>query len=503
MVWRTTLAVLGVLALAVTAGCGDDGADAGPTTSAPGEGDPTTTEPSSRPAGPAATLSGPLTAGRGISLAWPRPVALPEGWVEAEYVAAGVASSYRAEGDLPEDGTFELRPDASAPYRTRIVVRRPPADAFSGTVVVEWLNVSGGVDAPPELAYLAEEILRRGHAWVGVSAQRIGIEGGPVAVGVPGTDAGGGIKATDPERYGELAHPGDAFAYDIFTHVARALRAPGAVDALDGLRPEVLLAVGESQSAFALTTYVDGVQPLTQAFDGFLVHSRGAAAAPLGEPGAAIDITQTILGPPTRLRTDGEAPILVLETETDFVGFLGYHRARQPDDDRVRVWEVAGTAHADQYLLGQAADLIDCGGPINAGPHHLVAKAALWHLERWVRTGEAPPEAPRLEVVERDGAVVIARDEDGNALGGIRSPHVDVPVAALSGEPRPGADVICSLMGSTEPLPEARLRERHGDRAGYLAAYEQAADAAIAAGFVLPEDRGAVLAEARPDAVPG
>ena len=48
----------------------------------------------------------------------------------------------------------------------------------------------------------------------------------------------------------------------------RALREPGATDALGGLEPERVLAVGESQSAFALTTYVNGVQPLTLAFAG-------------------------------------------------------------------------------------------------------------------------------------------------------------------------------------------------------------------------------------------
>ncbi len=47
-------------------------------------------------------------------------------------------------------------------------------------------------------------------------------------------------------------------------------------------------AVGESQSAFALTTYVDGVQPLTKAFDGFLVHSRGGAGLGLALPDARL-----------------------------------------------------------------------------------------------------------------------------------------------------------------------------------------------------------------------
>jgi hypothetical protein len=46
------------------------------------------------------------------------------------------------------------------------------------------------------------------------------------------------------------------------------------------------------------------------------------------------------------------------------------------------------------------------------------------------------------------------------------------------------------------------LRWLYGDRAAYLKAYEEATDEAIAAGFVLAEDRDAVLAEARPDLIP-
>ena len=111
-----------------------------------------------------------------------------------------------------------------------------------------------------------------------MSAQRIGVEGGDILVEVPEAQARGlgqGLRRMDPERYGDLHHPGDAFAYDIFTQVARGLRSPVELDPLDGLEVERVLAVGESQSAFTLTTYVNGVQPLTEQFDGFLIHSRG------------------------------------------------------------------------------------------------------------------------------------------------------------------------------------------------------------------------------------
>src|SRR4051812_7721021 len=245
---------------------------------------------------PTADLSEVLSGGRGIFIGSAVASSLPEGWVEEERVAAGRAVAYQSRGELRGDGRFDLVEDVAADYRVRILIRRPPESSqFNGTVVVEWLNVSGGVDANPDHRYLAEELTRGGYTWVGVSAQHIGIEGGSVLVSSSGGEgiAGKGLRHLDPDRYGSLHHPGDAFAYDIYTQVGRALRGR---HGMGGLRPERLLAVGESQSAFMLTTYANGVQPLVGEYDGFLIHSRGAYAAPLGEPGSGIDITTAFIG---------------------------------------------------------------------------------------------------------------------------------------------------------------------------------------------------------------
>jgi hypothetical protein len=502
---RTTTALILTLAtLAVTAVAGCSSGDDDSAGEADTGGAVATVD---RPDGPAAVLAGPLTAGSGISLVAGRSVDLAAaGFVEEEYTAEGTATSYRSDGPLPTDGTFELIEDATAEYRTRIVVRRPAeAEDFNGTVVVEWLNVSAGFDSTPDFSYMADELLRGGYAWVGVSAQRIGIEGGPVAVSIGGAAdalAGRGIKALDPARYATLSHPGDAFAYDIYTQVGRALRT-GDGGALGELEPQRLLAVGESQSAFALTTYVNGVQPLTLAYDGFLVHSRGGAAAPLGAPGEGIDIAGTIGGEPTRIRTDLDAPVLIVETETDVVSLLGYYPARQDDGDSVRLWEIAGTAHADAYQVGAGADLISCPVAINAGPQHYVIKAALRSLDTWVSDGTAPPEAPRLEVDDGGGSPAIVRDADGIALGGIRTPQVDAPTTVLSGDPADEASIICLLLGSTTPMTPQQISARYPSPDDYLAAYEEATDAAVEAGFVLDDDRQAMLDEADPSVVPG
>src|SRR3546814_2317150 len=94
--------------------------------------------------------------------------------------------------------------------------------------------------------------------------------------------------------------------------------------------------------------------------------------------------------------------------------------------------------------------------PMNAAPqHHYVMQAALRALDRWVRTGEAPPIAERLQVSD-SGALVL--DAHGNARGGVRSPWVDVPTAQLSGLGQDGPGLL-RLFGSTQPFDDARSEE--------------------------------------------
>ncbi|MBS4752791.1 hypothetical protein KG112_08235 [Nocardioides sp. zg-ZUI104] len=427
------------------------------------------------------TLSG--GAGVALTAVHPGPDLAAAGWAETEHAASGTVQA--------------LPGEAEAPFATRVVVRRPVDAPFSGTLVVEWLNVSSGSDAAPDWTYLGEELVRRGHAWAGVSAQHVGVEGGGALVAVAGAGVQG-LKGSDPERYGDLHHPGDAWAHGIFTAVARALADARPGDPLEGLDVDKVLAIGESQSAYLLTTYVNQVQPRTRAFDGFLIHSRGDIAAPLGPVGAGIDLTAAraaggASGGAEPITDDLEVPVLVVQAEGDLLGRLNYLPARQPDGPLLRVWEVAGSAHADLVQIGEFESFLGCPDPVNRGQQTYVVRAALRHLEAWARGGAAAPSAEPIEVAE--GAFVL--DEVGNARGGVRTPVVDAPVEVLSGVASPGASVICELFGRTVALPPEvrdRLWPTHED---YLAAYTAATDAAIAAGFVLPEDRDAVLAEAR------
>src|SRR5262245_55395478 len=140
------------------------------------------------------------------------------GYVGHEHFAIGTSTSYSEARAFEPDGTWEVIESTTEPFTTRLVVYRPTdAQRGNGTVVVAWLNVTGGLDVPALWMPAHRQFLREGVTWVGVSVQRVGIEGG-------GMMPGFGLRQTTPERYGALDHPGDEYSYDIFTQVARALR---------------------------------------------------------------------------------------------------------------------------------------------------------------------------------------------------------------------------------------------------------------------------------------
>jgi hypothetical protein len=191
-----------------------------------------------------------------------------------------------------------------------------------------------------------------------------------------------------------------------------------------------------------------------------------------------------------------------VRAEGDLTSFLGSVQARQEDSDTFRLWELAGSSHADTHLVGdRTVDLLDCGVPVNDGPMHVVAKAGLHHLVTWVTDGTPPPEAPRIELTGGDEPQ-IRRDEDGIALGGLRPPPVEVPAKALSSESAAGADVVCVMLGSASPLEAKRLGELYESPEDYEEQYAAAVDDAIDAGYVLEDDREAIESQAQVSLVP-
>jgi Alpha/beta hydrolase domain len=430
-----------------------------------------------------------------------------------EFFVSGTATSYTHDG-TPADGQWDVQPGEAAPYVTRILAVKPAESArFNGSVIVEWLNVSGGRDAAVEWVLAHRAMMRAGFAYIGVSAQRVGIDGGLNLHG-----AGMPLKVADPERYGGLVHPDDAFAYDIFTQIGRVLRVPGA-GVLGALVPQRLIAVGASQSAMYLATYATAIDPVARVFDGFLVHSRFGYGAGL-DGQSVLSRATTSVALSLKMRADLRVPVLTVVTETDVIGgpAQGFYSARQPDAPHLRVWEIAGAAHADNYIyrvgsmdsgftsigeLAAAYAPIDQSGgptldpPMNFGPqHHYVVEAALVGLDEWVRTGTAPAAAAPLQAKGSPAPGEVPQlvcDAHGIALGGVRTPWVDVPTARLAGT-RDSGPPMAWIVGTGEPFDAAKLDELYpGGRGEYLRRFAGALESSIKAGFILPEDRQEIL----------
>ena len=414
------------------------------------------------------TLSDPPAGVRGFPL-WDSYYDLaPFGYEERELFVSGQATS--------ADG-------ATAPYTTRIIVTRP-ADAadFNGTVLLDWVNVTAQFENAVDTMLAREMLMREGFAYVHVSAQAAGVCCTPLTP-----------KVWDPVRYEALDHPGDEFAFDIFTQIAAAMDAQPGVDRV--------LAAGQSQSANQLSRYISQWLPAHPeaigVIDGFLVHGNVPGSKAFAD----------------------DAPVPVLHLLSDYEAVDdGIDPATV--DAEYRLWEIAGAAHADFFIGYQSErghgprvlagapkqseaefrQTIDDAGnygeqvhPLHAVctaagatmPMHYATSAALWHLHRWVAEGIAPPNGPRFEF---EGGR-LAKDEHGNTRGGIRLPPIDVPLARYE-------STTCQLGGITIPFTEPQIWSLYPSHADYMAQMTERTDAAVAAGWLLPEDAADLLRRA-------
>lgn len=440
------------------------------------------------------TISGPITGGQKPAFGVPKYIH-DYGYVAEEYYLSGSAVTYAPTDPgitaLDNTGKWSIRSMHNpTPYKTRLLVIRPKDPAkFNGTVWVEWLNVSATFDLTPALSYGERELLRNGYIYVGVDAQSVGVNAKPF-----------GLKAYAPDRYSKLNVPtDDKFSYGIFAQAGQAIKAlaehPHGVNPFAGYDIEHILASGESQSAGRMVTYIDAVHPIVHdGYEGFFVHSRGAAAKLNNQ------VTHSNA---VKIRSDLSDPVMVVQTETDVVGFepgVGSVSSRQPDSPIFRLWELAGTSHldakAEQDLKNVTARYLPeypnpiCKFPTNNAPERYFIDAAMYSFNRWVAQGIAPPHAPFTEVLNDH----YVRDGFGNVIGGLRLPQLQVPVATYTGKgnkpaPEDGATgAFCVLFGTVKPFDQATVNELYPTHGDYVQQIKTSVAALEQKGFLRPYD---------------
>lgn len=399
------------------------------------------------------------------------------GYVEEEYFYEGTASQF----DTPagQDGTLK---DSGHKYKTRLIVRRPiDPKKFNGTVLAEWQNVTAGYDLDAHWESTFEQIVRGGYAWVGISAQRVGVQQEP-----------NGLKLYSPTRYASLdvtdggKITNDGLSYDIFAQGMQAVKHPQGVSPLGPLKAQRVIAIGASQSAGRLGTYINSLhKQLGGPVDAYLVFIGGA-----------------------KIREDIPVPVMKILSETDAIGQVA---SRQPDTAKFVEWEITGASHAGRHLSLNSGSLnrrdsivrepAVCTYPMfPRTPIDTVLGASYDLIDKWVKTGTPPPTAPKAEVESKEGQIPARgsepartgqvfdykRDARGNALGGIRLAEFDVPTSLSTREN--AGNTFCRLYGRYEPFPDDVINQLYPTHASYVDKVKKVTEANVKAGYIQKAD---------------
>jgi hypothetical protein len=453
------------------------------------------------------------------------------GYVEEEYLVSGHANVY----SWPAPGPAVVR-TPSAPYTTRVLVRRPAERRhFSGNVVVEMLNPSNLFDLNIGWALSHEQFIRDGDAWVGITAK-------PIAVAA--------LKTFDPVRYGSLSFANplpltdprnctdiqtvvdppalrsrsteDGLIWDINSQVGAWLRSGAASNPLADGRPhrrrslvERAYGFGYSQTGGYLVDYINAIHPRVVAADGEPIYDGYIVGVAGGAFVGAVPINQCEPAPPTtdprRQIQNVGVPVMRIMSQSDYL--LGI-ASRRPDGDipadRHRHYEMAGAGHAtpdELYYSAAPADIERAGRPVppaacNEGPRSrfpssIHFNAAFRNLDLWVRHGLGPPHASPIAV--EDGAPVL--DAFGNVTGGLRSPYVDVPTSRWLGSST-GAS-FCFIAGHELPFDQATLERLYPTHGAYVRAVVRNVRELVADRFLTKADGLRLIREAALADVPG
>lgn len=441
---------------------------------------------------PAAIAHNPLAGNRQVE-------AFP-GYVQEEFFFAGDVDVFDYDQHPGERGAFPgerlVAVQSDVPYKTRMVVLRPAkAKKFNGTVVVEFMNSTGGRDNAVMWTVSAGYFTREGAVFIGVTTS------GNQAMAYLRNGCGPApFFPSCGTRYSSngLVISNNGQEYEIISQLVTALKSgiPNQIP-LPTNFPSVerVFVTGESQQGGSALTYA--TQFHFPAVDGHLVLSAsGARALRSGLPTCSPTSPPypgCVAVPTNRLiRTDLPVPVYQVLAENDV-----QVAARQNDTDKYRLIEIAGGAHntdhtqpvpGTSYTLGDFC--VNLSNTLASGPifgSHVVS-AYFENMRDQVDGGISPPSVERIA---KDAAGVTLRDELGNPLGGARLPEMDVPTNEYfspfnTGKPvcaagqDPGSPPVCipqpfaliglacALSGSYRPLAPEVIEELYPDHDTYV-----------------------------------
>jgi hypothetical protein len=416
-----------------------------------------------------------------------------QGTVHAAVTSVSVVSATElGEFDHRAYREVELRLVGTAPggaYDVPVTLAYPTDDRdYSGVAVVDVVGTAfmlfpGVLPAPatPDPLYLArlqlgdDYLFGSGHVYMSVIWDKD-------ALALAGT--------------GTIAERGDGFS--IIRDVAGLARDPSRIPAQE--RPNAsgtIIAYGQSQTARLLRNFYRQHANSSGglAFDGALyVSARGSCADPA-------------LGSLSNFRC-GDGPVsdggkvIALSSETDAEWF-GYTERGQTAD--YRLMEIAGTAH----IPYSAFAFVDAPAQ-NPASWTPVARASMSNLVAWIG-GTTPPDSNYITLEEDVGELLglpfreAIRDADGNAVGGVRLPHmtatdkrheIGAPLGTYDGVEFDTGNIFILLAGHFTPFDPARLEALYPSHGTYVRRVTKAAHRLVERRELLKEDAKAFIKEA-------
>lgn len=400
-------------------------------------------------------------------LAFAPQIVAAQGGIGVSSVETSAYGTFNGIAYVKHEGRFvgTAAGDYSVPFE--IITPTDPAQG-NGVVVMEPFHVVGG--AIGRDAYLTPQLLfERGFSYAGVGWH-------PDAI-----DPFGGYSVED--------------ALEILHNFGKTLReSPASTGAAGSFQK--LYGVGVSLTCTPLFTLLDS-------------------------PGGGL-LDFTFLMGPGWPHVGYEQPpqskyVIVFLSEADFV--LAEMQSEHQDTLRgssatYRSYDVAGGPHVPETPAIQAMGPqmgIELEGGLDWGP---VARALFMAGHRWAAEGKEPPPSAYLTEGSHDAndpvyakyglelKTAIARDENGNALGGIRLPDLEVgrfqyiamqPASWGGGLMGAAVDLACEPLADGSP--------RFPDHGSYVSQFTQQAQKLVADGHLLQEDADRLIADATQSSV--
>ncbi|MDD3413776.1 MAG: alpha/beta hydrolase domain-containing protein [Lachnospiraceae bacterium] len=426
-------------------------------------------------------------------------------YVEEEYFLSGFANVY----DADSNDQLIIKKE-KLPYKNRILVRRPKSESkFSGRVYVDIMNATQGYDIEDMWHRNYLWCMEHGHVYVGVTSKPINVLS---------------LKNFDYDRYSTLnwssgemipypavsksaTIPGteEGLVWDIISQTVALLRKGGNENCLGGYQVKYVYLSGQSQSGAYLNTYISY-------FDSIL-NSRNNERLCDGYfnvVGALVQRSlcqQNEVGPLKLLLRHmhpSTSPYICLSSEADLSLFSMFVpngnlldikiENVNLDDNKCRYYEISGTPHTDIIcpILSSIEEIEKTGTQlpnlstnllehINDIPVEYYICGLLEKLHLWAKNGEAPE---IFEPLYRENGK-IKRDKAGNALGGLRTPFVDVPIATYVASNPEDPEGIC---GKMKYFTLQEVEKRYGSVDEYLQLFAKETHQQIEDGWISQTD---------------